>query len=64
MRLWLLRFTPSIMSISPWLGQLGPTVQKAGQVPQIPRGVMLARLLPPPCLMGPTHRLACAQSLQ
>ena len=31
--------TPSMMSISPIAGQLGPTSQKAGQTPQIPPGI-------------------------
>jgi hypothetical protein len=32
-------FTPSMISISPLLGQLGPNIQKAGQTPQIPPGI-------------------------
>jgi hypothetical protein len=32
-------FTPSIISISPPAGQLGPNIQNAGQVPQIPPGM-------------------------
>ena len=30
---WVWRDMPSIMSISPLLGQEGPTIQKAGQMP-------------------------------
>lgn len=35
------RLTPSTMSISPLLGQLGPKSQKAGQTPQILPGLGL-----------------------
>jgi hypothetical protein len=31
--------TPSMISISPLFGQLGPRSQKAGQVPQVPPGM-------------------------
>lgn len=40
-------FTPSMMSISPELGQLGPKSQKAGQEPQVLEGI---------CAMSATKR--------
>lgn len=46
--LWAL--TPSMMSISPLLGQLGPKSQKAGHVPHIPPGVWEMSAMKRPCV--------------
>ena len=42
--------TPSMMSISPAPGQWGPTVQKAGHVPQMPPGMCARSRMIRPCV--------------
>lgn len=44
------RLTPSITSISPLLGQLGPKSQNAGQTPQIDPGMWAMSAMKRPCV--------------
>jgi len=44
------RLTPSITSISPLLGQLGPKSQKAGHTPQIEPGMCAISAMKRPCV--------------
>lgn len=55
------RLTPSITSISPLLGQLGPKSQKAGHTPQMLPGLLISPLE----IAGKRPRkLTCEQCLQ